>query len=381
MNYQHAFHAGSAADVFKHVVLLALLEALQNKDTPFCYIDTHAGTSLYDLTDVASQKTGEYLDGICKILDQPLHSTLIKKYIALVKACNSGHGEWSDNIADNVRNKDRKNPKENIRKIAPSKAHDHEHTVSPKQLQYPGSPYKETIRTTAPSKAHDHEHTVSPKQLQYPGLPYKETIRTTAPSKAQDHEHIIHPKHLRFYPGSPYIARSCLRKNDRMIVMDFHPDVYQQLKQAFVYDKQVHVHHHDGYLALKAFLPPKERRGLVLIDPPYEDAQEFTRLREYLAQALQRWSTGIYAIWYPIKNRSQITAWQKLLIQKDLPSTLVTELCPWPDDVATRLNGSGMIIVNPPWQLDSLLTATLPELLSYLQCHVRASTSTWWLKN
>lgn len=318
MNYRHAFHAGCAADVFKHVVLLALLEALQKKDTPFCYIDTHAGSSLYDLTDTAAQKTGEYLDGICKILDQPLQSPLLKAYVALVKACNSSHSDWGDNFNESVINENRINPKENIRKISPS--------------------------------------------------------------KALDREPIINPKHLRFYPGSPYIARSCLRNNDRMIVMDFHPDVYQQLKQAFAYDKQVHVHHHDGYLALKAFLPPKERRGLVLIDPPYEDAQEFTRLREYLAQALQRWSTGIYAIWYPIKNRTQITAWHKLLSKMNLPSTLVTELCPWPDDVATRLNGSGMIIVNPPWQLDSLLTASLPELLSYLQCHARASTNTWWLQ-
>lgn len=281
MNYLHDYHAGSAADVFKHLVILALINSLKKKDTAFCYIDTHAGGGIYDLAGESAQKTGEYLDGIAKLIDKPITNHLLNHYLSLVGNCNAS-----------------------LNKI--------------------------------------------------------------------NHE-------LRFYPGSPSIVRAELRAQDRMVVMDYNPAVYDQLKAIFGKDKQTQVHHYDGYLGLKAFLPPKEKRGLVLIDPPYEDIQEFKLLPQHIATAMHRWSTGIYAIWYPIKNRQQINAFHQDLIKLSIPKILITEFCPWPDDVPTRLNGSGMIIINPPWQIENVLSEALNELLKFLQQHDGAHSKTWWL--
>lgn len=164
------------------------------------------------------------------------------------------------------------------------------------------------------------------------------------------------------YPGSPRIARYFLRESDRMILSELHPETLSSLKREFRHDSQVAIHHLDGYQALKAFLPPKERRGLILIDPPYEESDEIEHLSAALAIALQRFATGIYAIWYPLKNNALVEQLHALLKTHANKPILITELSIYPEDIAISLYGTGMAIINPPWQLD----ATLRTLFSWL---------------
>ncbi len=125
---------------------------------------------------------------------------------------------------------------------------------------------------------------------------------------------------LRYYPGSPMIARQFLRAEDRMIACELHPTEYQSLKQNFNGDHQVAIHHTDGYLGLKAFLPPKEKRGLILIDPPYEDPDEFSHIARTLPVALKRFENGVYAIWYPIKEKVHVDRFHQAVKKKHQPA-------------------------------------------------------------
>ncbi|MDZ5648206.1 23S rRNA (adenine(2030)-N(6))-methyltransferase RlmJ [Nitrospirillum sp. BR 11828] len=164
------------------------------------------------------------------------------------------------------------------------------------------------------------------------------------------------------YPGSPCLARAFLRPGDRLVLAELHPEDARTLKEVFRGDRQVAVHHMDGWTALKAHLPPKEKRGLVLIDPPFEAADDFDRLVAGLALAHGRWPTGIYALWYPIKDRAVSWRLHQRLEDSGIPKILAAELT-WNDDGRVdRLNGSGMILVNPPWQLDETLQQMLPAL-------------------
>ncbi|PWC55659.1 23S rRNA (adenine(2030)-N(6))-methyltransferase RlmJ [Azospirillum sp. TSO22-1] len=167
---------------------------------------------------------------------------------------------------------------------------------------------------------------------------------------------------LRWYPGSPLLARALLRPQDRLVLSELHREDAATLKAEFARDGQVAVHAMDAYHALKAHLPPKEKRGLVLIDPPFEEPDEFVRLVAGLRQAHRRWPTGIYAIWYPIKERPAVWRFQEALAEAGIPKILLAELTIHPEDTHLRLNGSGLAIVNPPWTLDETLGAVLPAL-------------------
>lgn len=263
MNYQHEYHAGSACDVIKHVTLLAALNTLLNKDSAFCYLDTHAGLGEYDLTNVTANKTAEYQSGIARLTHQQFSHPILKKYLQLT--------------ADKKR-----------------------------------------------------------------------------------------------YPGSPLIAESVLREHDEMHLIEKEADVYQTLKDHFYYDKRAHTHHADGYTALNGLIPPKAKRGVVLIDPPYEDKNEFDNIFQCLKHAYKKWPTGIYMMWYPIKARQSIDLFLKQLQRLDLPKMLIAEFCFWPDDVPLRLNGSGMMIINAPWKLNEELNILYAELLPFLQQHPKA---------
>ena len=170
---------------------------------------------------------------------------------------------------------------------------------------------------------------------------------------------------LRYYPGSPLIARNMLRPGDRLLLSELHPEDCRALRRLFAGDRQVLVSQEDAYAALKALLPPAERRGLVLIDPPFEATDEFRRLLRGLNQALRRWPTGIYAIWYPIKERQPVEAFLAELTLLGQPG-LIAELCRFPADNADRLNGCGLAILNPPWRLDEALATLLPALAGAL---------------
>ncbi len=166
----------------------------------------------------------------------------------------------------------------------------------------------------------------------------------------------------RYYPGSPAIVRHFLRPQDRMILTELHPADFQQLQRLFTTDRQVAVHRLDGYQGLKAFLPPKERRGLVLIDPPFERRDETEQMLTGLRIAHQRWAQGIFALWFPITNRSALSRFYLGLEKTGIPKILSCEFWLTPPLTARRLNGSCMVIVNPPWQLD----ATVVELQACL---------------
>jgi 23S rRNA (adenine2030-N6)-methyltransferase len=184
---------------------------------------------------------------------------------------------------------------------------------------------------------------------------------------------------LRYYPGSPMIARHFARATDRIIACELHPEEYQTLRNTFAGDNQVSVHHMDGFLGLKAFLPPKERRGIVLIDPPYEDPDEFTHLTQALPAALKRWESGVYAIWYPIKEKRQIERFYAALKQHLSQDILAIELNIYPD-IPNHLNGCGMAVINPPWQFDGIINNNLPWLWNALTINQQGGFRSFLLK-
>ncbi len=264
MNYRHGFHAGNFADVQKHVVMLAILDYLAQKDSAFCVLDTHAGRGSYDLTTGQAERTREYAEGIARLWDAAGVPPLTRRYLERVHAFN-------------------------------------------------------------------HE-------------------RTGADALAA-------------YPGSPRLARMAMRAQDRLVCCELHPEENALLKAEFRGDRQVAVHARDGWEALGALLPPKEKRGLVLIDPPYEAQEaELTQAGEALKDAQRKFPNGVLALWYPIKERAVINRFHQQVARLALGNVLAAEICVWPDDARLHLNGTGMLVVNPPWQLDAQLAAELPWL-------------------
>lgn len=275
MNYRHAFHAGNFADVFKHLILVRLLKALQKKDKGFAYLETHAGAGRYHLGAPDPQKTGEYREGIERLWDGDAAQG-IEDYLDAVRAVNRG-------------------------------------------------------------------------------------------------------RRLRYYPGSPRLARFFLRPQDRMRLAEQAPSECARLRAEFTGDSQVMVRCGDGYALLKAWLPPPERRGLVLIDPPYERADEWARARDGLMLALKRWAHGVYALWYPLKAGAPIDRFKTRLVHAGIPKVLSAELTLWPADSPSRLNGCGMLIVNPPWRLDTELGRLLQPLAVRLKQGPAAAARVHWL--
>jgi 23S rRNA (adenine2030-N6)-methyltransferase len=164
------------------------------------------------------------------------------------------------------------------------------------------------------------------------------------------------------YPGSPLIAAEMLRENDRAVFVEKHPTEATALKEILGRRKHVSVLMEDGYVALKAHLPPKENRGLVLIDPPYENDSEFADIARALQGALARWPNGTYCVWYPIKPSNSEQRLHRTLVDASIKKILVLELNIRPSDSPLGLNGSGLLIVNPPYQLDEQMRVLLPQL-------------------
>lgn len=184
---------------------------------------------------------------------------------------------------------------------------------------------------------------------------------------------------LRHYPGSPRLARHWLRPQDHMTLCDLHSTEARALESEFHGDRQVMVQHIDGYQALKALLPPKERRGLVLIDPAFELKDERYRLLEALEEAWKRWPTGIYAIWYPLQDRPTVDWFHRRLKHTGFGKILLTELRIHDQDQPLRMNGSGMIVINPPWQLDTTLENLGPWLWRALSSSGEGGFRLEWL--
>jgi 23S rRNA (adenine2030-N6)-methyltransferase len=171
---------------------------------------------------------------------------------------------------------------------------------------------------------------------------------------------------LGLYPGSPALVEAVLRPQDRLICCELHPEDQALLRRHFRGNAQVAVHLRDGYEAMRAFLPPKERRGLILIDPPYEQTAEFDTLTQALREAYEKFPGGVFAAWYPIKHRAPVRAFHTALAEAGIRDVVAAEvLLREPLDV-DRLNGSGLLIVNPPWPFMTTAPSILQSLADIL---------------
>jgi 23S rRNA (adenine2030-N6)-methyltransferase len=248
MNYRHIYHAGNFADCVKHAQLLELLRAMQRKDKPFLVLDTHAGIGRYDLTSGEAEKTGEWREGIARIL--AAKDPALADFCALIET-------------------------------------------------------------------------------------------------------------LGLYPGSPAIAAALLRPADRLIACELHPEDAATLKRNFAHTPGTAIHERDGYESLRAFLPPPEKRALILIDPPFERPDEFATVAKTLIQAHAKFKSGVYVVWYPIKHRAPVRDFFETLKLSPLRDVIALELLLRPPTDPTRLNGCGLLIINPPYGFES---AALPIL-------------------
>ncbi len=255
VNYRHAFHAGNFGDCLKHAILVWLLRAMQCKPAPFFVLDTHAGAGRYDLDTEAATRTGEWRDGIARLLEAP--PPALADYVQLISE-------------------------------------------------------------------------------------------------------------LGVYPGSPAIARALLRTDDRLACCELQPDDLLTLRCLFRGDHQVAVHQRDAWEAVGALLPPKERRGLVLLDPPYENKREFAQLAAALATGWRRFRTGVFAAWFPIKQRAPVRQFLTDIEHSGIRDAVTTELCLREPLDPTRLNGCGLLVVNPPYRFEQEVPAILDTLLERL---------------
>ena len=173
-------------------------------------------------------------------------------------------------------------------------------------------------------------------------------------------------KFPRFYPGSPALIRAALRPRDRLIAVELHPEDHAALRAEFARDAQVAVHRRDGYEAIRAFSPFPEKRGLILIDPPFEREDEFSRLASAILEAHKKFRTGVIAAWYPIKHRAPVREFHTALIQGGIRDVVAAEFFLREPTDPQRLNGSGLLIVNPPWQFEAQAAPILAALLERL---------------
>ncbi len=177
---------------------------------------------------------------------------------------------------------------------------------------------------------------------------------------------------LRRYPGSPRLVRAVLRPGDRFVACELHPGEALALKREFAGDRAVEVRAIDGYQALKALLPPPERRGLVLIDPPFETMDEFERLLRAVRHGTRRFATGCYAIWYPIKDEAAAAAFVEALAA---PKLLTMELRLGASAAPGKLAACGLAVINPPWRFDEAMREALPWIAECLGPGVSAAIS------
>ena len=285
MNYRHHYHAGNYADVFKHVLLLQLVRAMQRKEKGFLYLDTHAGRGGYDLSVPSVLPDGrsrepEFPAGIGRLWDATGLPPVLKDFTELVRRFNDRNG-------------------------------------------------------------------------------------ATGPE-------------LKYYPGSPWIAKLLLRPQDRMALCELREDDAEALDFEFAREKRVTVQVIDGYTGLKALLPPPEKRALVLIDPPFESKREFADVARGLKDALKRLPGAVCAVWYPITERARTAEFHHALLELAVPA-LFAELMIAGEASELRMKGCGLLILNPPWQIDREIRAVLPVLREKLKVDAGANTACAWL--
>lgn len=238
------------------------------------------------------------------------------------------------------------------------------------------------LDTHAGIGCYDLTSAVTQKQREYTGGITKLVAgKDTPPLVGQYLEIIkaINTDKLTQYPGSPYFAKQLLRETDRIVLCELHPEDVHTLKSLFKYEQQVAVHHADGYQGLKAFLPPKEKRGLILIDPPFENADEFKTIIDNLSIALNRFVQGVYAIWYPLKDKHSVQRFKRQLLNLPAHNILDIQLAINEINPMLGLNGSGVTIINAPWQIDQELKSLMSWLWQVLAVEQRGFHRVEWL--
>jgi 23S rRNA (adenine2030-N6)-methyltransferase len=199
-------------------------------------------------------------------------------------------------------------------------------------------------------------------------IPYFEAIRGENAANA-----------LRFYPGSPRVVRRLLRPVDRMVLVELNRKDCENLGGLFGGDRQTTVHLMDGYQSLKAFLPPKERRGLIFVDSSFDRAREFDRLTEGLVEAHRRFATGVYAIWYPLIEPLAMRAFERGLVETGISKILQLEISVLPVNWSGGMRGCGMLVVNPPFGFEAEARSMLKWLQPILSREAGGSQRMVWL--
>lgn len=273
MNYRHSFHAGNSADVVKHSLLIALVKALQRKESALTLIDTHAGCGLYDLYGEEAGRTGEAAQGVLRALADT--GPLLEDYRAAVDAVNDG--------------------------------------AEP-----------------------------------------------------------------RLYPGSPQVLAQLLRPQDVLILNEKHPEDVQALRSA-MRGTPAAVHQRDAYEFWLAMLPPRSPRGVVVVDPPYEQTDERARIIAALAAAHRKWAHGVTVIWFPLKDRAAHMRWKEQLWRLGVPKLLCVEHWLYDSDQPGLYNGAGLFFINPPFAFTEGLSPLLEALRAALapEGHKGAITAEW----
>jgi 23S rRNA (adenine2030-N6)-methyltransferase len=298
LKYRHEHHAGNFADVHKHVTLLALLGALKRKDKGFLYLETHAGRGAYDLSGAA----GESASGIGRLDPQHLAEPAGPAMAEEIRHYLTRVGQLR---------RERRQPR-----------------------LYPGSPLLAAGELRAQDRA------VLIERLPAEARALERALSGRVPGRARP------PQAGESRARTPPVEREGARPAGS-------PD------PAF----RITIETGDGFERLRAWLPPPERRGLTFIDPPYEESrQDFERARHAAAEALRRFQTGVIAVWYPIKDERDTSAWHAALAGELDCGLLAAELSLYPRDSRVALNGSGLLILNPPYQLAERMQIWLPQL-------------------
>jgi 23S rRNA (adenine2030-N6)-methyltransferase len=191
--------------------------------------------------------------------------------------------------------------------------------------------------------------------------------------------HFNRNESLRYYPGSPLIARQLLREDDKLHLTELHPSDFPLLRSEFQKDDRTRVARADGYQQLKAQLPPPSRRGLILMDPPYEMKTDYQDVVKGIQEGYKRFATGTYALWYPVVMRQQIKKMLRDLEATGIRRILQIELGVRPDSDQRGMTASGMIVINPPWKLEQQMNNVLPWLLKVLVPSGTGHTTVNWV--
>lgn len=221
-------------------------------------------------------------------------------------------------------------------------------------------------------KASEYENGIariwSAKDLPAELEPYMEAVRAENPLG-----------NLRNYPGSPLIAKRFMRANDRMVLIELNATDADELQRVFARERHVSVQLLDAYRALKAYLPPPERRGLVLIDSSFDRSREFDRIVKALKEAHARWATGVYAIWYPIMEPAPMRDFAQDIQRSGIRKVLRAEIEVRERDETGIIPGCGMLVVNPPWRFDEEATRILPWLSQKMLVSGKGAARVDWL--